>query len=127
MTAPTRRLDALVARWPTREAVLAAARAWAERLRTTDARILRIVLFGSYARDDAGPGSDADLVIVDLHKRRVVRPASLHTQTDFSLYEGKTLRGWPVMTIQGGVVAVEDNEILVKPGRGRVLRRSIGT
>jgi dihydropyrimidinase len=85
-------------------------------------------IFGLYPRKGAiAPGSDADLVIVDLHKRRVVRPASLHTQTDFSLYEGKTLRGWPVMTIQGGVVAVEDNEILVKPGRGRVLRRSIGT
>ena len=64
---------------------------------------------------------------MDLEKVRTVRPSELHTRADFSLYEGKRIRGWPVMTIKGGAVAVENNEILIDPGCGKVLRRSLKT
>jgi dihydropyrimidinase len=81
-------------------------------------------IFGLYPKKGTiAPGSDADLVVVDLEKVRTVRPSELHTEADFSLYEGKKIRGWPVMTIKGGVVAVENNEILVEPGMGKVLKR----
>ena len=81
-------------------------------------------IFGLYPKKGTiAPGSDADLVVVDLEKVRTVRPSELHTEADFSLYEGKKVRGWPVMTIKGGVVAVENNEILVEPGMGKVLKR----
>jgi len=47
-------------------------------------------------------GADADLVVVDLDEERTVR----HTGKGTSLYDGWTLRGWPVMTIvRGQVVA----------------------
>jgi len=70
-------------------------------------------------------GSDADLVVVDLDKERVVHAAELYSFADYSIWEGRTLKGWPVATIKGGVVAVENHEIRVEPGIGRYLARSI--
>lgn len=70
-------------------------------------------------------GSDADLVIVDLNLERSVNPRELHSFSDYSLHEGRTLRGWPVMTIKSGTVAVENNEILAQPGLGRYLARTL--
>lgn len=68
-------------------------------------------------------GSDADLTVVDLERERRVEPRELHSFSDFNVHQGRTLKGWPVVTIKGGAVAVRDNEILLPPGRCRVLRR----
>jgi dihydropyrimidinase len=82
-------------------------------------------IFGLFPKKGTiSPGADADLVVVDLEKTRTVRPSELHSQADFNLYEGKRIRGWPVMTIKAGLVAVKDNEILVEPGCGKMLRRA---
>lgn len=61
---PLRSLATPVLKWPSREEVLAAAAAWARELRARDARVRRVGVFGSYARGDAGVGSDLDLVVL---------------------------------------------------------------
>ena len=61
---PVRSLHSPVLKWPDREAVLAAARQWAQDLRSRDARVARIGCFGSYARGDEGVGSDLDFVVI---------------------------------------------------------------
>lgn len=61
---PVRSLSSRVLKWPSRETVLAAAAGWARELRARDRRVLRTGCFGSYARGDAGVGSDLDLVVV---------------------------------------------------------------
>ncbi|NLU43555.1 MAG: amidohydrolase family protein, partial [Acholeplasmataceae bacterium] len=50
------------------------------------------------------PGGDADLVIVELDKKKTVSPKLLGSRSDFSLFDGQELRGWPIMTIKGGKV-----------------------
>jgi dihydropyrimidinase len=67
-------------------------------------------------------GSDADLVIVDLELERVVRAENLKGMSDFSPFEGKRLRGWPVATIKGGKIIARDGKIVSKPN-GRYLPR----
>jgi dihydropyrimidinase len=67
-------------------------------------------------------GSDADLVIVDLEQERVVRAQDLQGMSDFSPFEGKRLRGWPVATIKGGKIVARDGKITAKPS-GRYLAR----
>lgn len=82
--------------------------------------------YGIYPRKGTiAVGSDADLVVVDLERQRVVDPKALHSFSDFNVHQGRTLKGWPVMTIKGGVIAVQENAILLPPGRCRVLRRTL--
>ncbi|GAA1933649.1 dihydroorotase [Nocardioides marmoribigeumensis] len=52
-------------------------------------------------------GADADLVVVDLDEERTVTPTGKGT----CLYDGWTLRGWPVMTVSRGRVVFENGEV----------------
>jgi predicted nucleotidyltransferase len=60
---PVRCLNSSVLVWPSAEQVLAAARAYATHVLQSEPHALRVGLFGSYARGDQGPGSDADLLV----------------------------------------------------------------
>jgi hypothetical protein len=61
---PVRSLNSSVMRWPSRETVLAAARAWAERLASAEPSVVAVGCFGSYARGDSGVGSDLDMIAI---------------------------------------------------------------
>jgi len=63
-------------RWPERATVLAAARAWAAAAARTHDDIRRVAVFGSYARNDEGVGSDLDL-LVEVESSDVPRVARL--------------------------------------------------
>ncbi len=77
-------------------------------------------LNGLYPRKGViAPGSDADVVVFDPQVERVVRSVDLHMKTDYSPYEGRTLRGWPSIVIAHGVVAVDAGELLVADPCGR--------
>jgi dihydropyrimidinase len=80
--------------------------------------------YGLYPRKGTiAPGSDADLVVVDLDLEKTVRPADLRGMSDFSPFEGKILRGWPVATVKGGEIVARDGEIVAPPS-GRYLPRA---
>ena len=59
-----RSLNSSVVRWPTAAEVDSAVRIWARELVASDANVVAIGYFGSYARGDWGPGSDLDVVII---------------------------------------------------------------
>ncbi|MEZ5099926.1 MAG: amidohydrolase family protein [Thermoleophilia bacterium] len=69
------------------------------------------------------PGFDADLVVLDLDRERVVDAAGLGSTSDFSVYEGRTMRGWPALTVSRGVVVMRDGRVVGPEGHGRYLRR----
>ena len=80
-------------------------------------------VYGIYPRKGTiAVGSDADLVVVDLDLEKVVRAEDLHGMSDFSPFEGKALRGWPVATIKGGEIVARDGKIVGK-ANGRYLLR----
>lgn len=70
-------------------------------------------------------GLDADLVLVDPTMKKVVRNDDLHSNGDFSLYEGIELTGWPVMTMSRGKIIVRDRVLHGRPGDGRLLKREL--
>ncbi len=71
------------------------------------------------------PGFDADLVLVDLEKTQEVTLDKLHyALSDFSLFEGWKLKGWPVITIINGEIVMKEGNIIGKPGVGSYLPRS---
>jgi uncharacterized protein len=61
---PVRSLRSSVLRWPDRHTVEQAVAEWVACERPRHPGLLRLGLFGSYARGDAGVGSDLDLVAV---------------------------------------------------------------
>ena len=62
-------------------------------------------------------GFDADLVIIDLDKKQAVRNEDLLTKCKWSPWDGKILKGWPVMTIVNGNVVYDNGEIFDVKGK----------
>jgi len=70
-------------------------------------------------------GADADITLVDLEKVRTVKAEELGSYSDYSLYDGWELKGWPVRTIVRGKTVMQDGKIIGKPGYGRYIARQI--
>jgi dihydropyrimidinase len=82
-------------------------------------------LFGLYPQKGCiAVGSDADLALVDLDLERVVSHTDLASRSDFSIYDGWTLTGWPVLTMVRGQVVMRDGQVVGEKGNGRYLRRT---
>ena len=86
---------------------------------TNTARVFKLDQKGVIA-----PGYDADLALVDLDWEREITP-ELFGDSDFSVYEGMKLKGWPRYTISRGEVIQKDGVITAKPGRGKYIRRKV--
>ena len=69
-------------------------------------------------------GADADVAVVDLDLAREVRPEVFGSYADYSLYDGWTLRGWPVVTIVRGRIVMLDGTVVGPKGYGRYVARS---
>lgn len=84
-------------------------------------------IFGLYPRKGALlPGSDADLVIWDPKKSLVYGVERAAHRTDYNLYEGWQLQGYPEKVFLRGNLIVEHGKWLGKAGGGQYLHRSTG-
>lgn len=86
-------------------------------------------IFGMYPKKGTiQPGSDADLTIVDLDVEKKVTPELLQSYSDYTIYDGHRLKGWPVMTIVRGRVIMEDGQVDSKAlGHGEFVPRPVVT
>ncbi|HJU34547.1 MAG TPA: amidohydrolase family protein [Nitrososphaera sp.] len=70
------------------------------------------------------PGSDADLTIIDLDLEKTVTPDLLQSHSDYTIYDGWKLRGWPIMTIVRGNIVMEDGQVASEAlGHGQFIPR----
>ncbi len=77
-------------------------------------------LVGLYPRKGCiAPGSDADLVVLDLDKRETITAARSYYKCGWTPLEGREVHGLPVMTILRGRVIAENGEVTAAPGSGR--------
>ena len=82
---------------------------------------------GIYPKKGAlGVGSDGDIVIVDINKTVKVTPEIMHSGSDIAVFEGRELKGWPILTMIRGNTVMEQGEITGKPGDGQYVRRILG-
>ena len=81
-------------------------------------------LYGLYPRKgNLLPGADADIAILDPEAEWTVRAADLHSNCDFSPYEGLAMQGKVWATLSRGEMVWKDGEAAARPGRGRFLAR----
>ena len=81
-------------------------------------------IFGLYPRKGTlQPGSDADLVIWDPDRHVTYGVAHAHHRTDYNLYEGWELKGFPEKVYLRGNLIVDGERWLGRPGMGAFLSR----
>src|SRR5574341_1338909 len=82
-------------------------------------------IFGMYPRKGTvQEGSDADLVIVDMNLEQKVTPELLQSYSDYTIYDGWKMKGWPILTMVRGRVVMENGQVDAKAiGHGQFVGR----
>lgn len=82
-------------------------------------------IFGLYPKKGAiVPGADADLAIWDPHRKLTYGLSHARHRTDYNLFEGWELEGYPEKVFLRGRLIVDDERWLGAPGAGRFIRRT---
>jgi dihydropyrimidinase len=92
---------------------------WVDAFASAPARI-----FGLSSKGRVAVGADADLVIFDPDREAVIRQKDHHMNVDYSLYEGRTVRGSPRTVLSRGEVIVRDGVYVGADGRGKYVLRT---
>lgn len=81
-------------------------------------------IFGMYPKKGAlVPGSDADIVIWDPNKKLIYGVNVAKHRTDYNLYEGWELTGFPEKVFLRGALIVDGNQWFGKRSMGRFIHR----
>ena len=83
-------------------------------------------IFGMYPQKGSlEKGFDADVTIVDLKLEKKVDNKLFGGFSDYLVYDGWHLKGWPVKTMVRGQMVAENFEVIGKKGHGRLVQRQI--
>jgi dihydropyrimidinase len=79
-------------------------------------------IFGLYPKKGTiAVGSDADLVVFDPNREFTIQAGNQHTNAGYTLYESRTVLGWPEMSFQRGHPVLRQGQIVARPGQGQFL------
>lgn len=70
------------------------------------------------------PGADADIVLYDPTKDFTISQKNMHSDTDHTIWEGVSLKGYPVRTYSKGALVYKDGEFVGKAGHGSYVKRA---
>jgi dihydropyrimidinase len=83
-------------------------------------------IFGMYPKKGTlEKNSDADITMIDLKKENKVSSELFGGFSDYIVYEGMKLKGWPLKTIVRGQLVSEDFQVIGKLGHGKFVHRKI--
>ncbi len=80
-------------------------------------------IFGLAAKGAIAPGLDADLVLIDPRVEREIRSEAQVGHSGYTLYHGRRVRGWPVMSLLRGQVLMDGDQLRRSGGGGRFVAR----
>lgn len=85
-------------------------------------------IFGMYPKKGTlEKNSDADITMIDLKMKKKVSPDLFGGFSDYVVYDGWELTGWPVKTIVRGELIAENFEVIGKLGYGKMVVRQVGS
>ncbi len=85
-------------------------------------------IFGMYpTKGSLEINSDADITLIDLKKEQKVTTELFGGFSDYIVYDGWKLKGWPVKTIVRGQIIAEDFQVISKHGYGKLVPRKINS
>ncbi|MHA2205930.1 MAG: dihydroorotase [Candidatus Thorarchaeota archaeon] len=77
-------------------------------------------IFGLYPKKGViRVGAEADMVLIDPHLEEKITADMMFSKCGWTIYEGMTMKGAPVMTFVRGVQVFNENRMTVKPGHGK--------
>lgn len=83
-------------------------------------------IFGMYPKKGTlNKGADADITMIDLKREKRVSNDLFGGFSDYIVYEGMNLKGWPVKTMVRGQIVAEDFEVMGKLGYGKLVERPV--
>ena len=68
-------------------------------------------------------GADADLLILDPEKEKIISTESLHQYVDYTPFNGMKTTGWPTTVMLRGKTLVQDGKLLAGKGFGNFIKR----
>ena len=80
-------------------------------------------IFGCRDKGSLTVGKDADIVLYDPKKTFTISVKNMHSDYDHTIWEGKTVKGYPVQTYVRGTLVYKDGEFVGTPGFGRYVKR----
>jgi dihydropyrimidinase len=77
-------------------------------------------IWGIYPRKGVlSPGSDADIIIVDPHKEWVLSAENLKSASDYTIFEGRKVKGKVTKTFIRGKLVAENGELVTREPFGQ--------
>jgi dihydroorotase (multifunctional complex type) len=78
-------------------------------------------VFGLEQKGRLAPGSDADIVILDLDREWTITNSSVLSKVGWSPYDGRQVKGAVARTLVRGTDVWVDGEVVGKPGHGQLV------
>lgn len=83
-------------------------------------------IFGMYPQKGViQEGSDADITLIDLKKEKKVDADFFGAFSDYIVYDGWNLKGWPQTTLVRGKLVTENMQVVGKSGHGKLVKRML--
>lgn len=83
-------------------------------------------IFGMYPQKGVlQKGSDADVTLIDLKKEHQVSSEFFDAFSDYIVYEGWNLKGWPQTVLVRGKTVTENMQVVGKLGHGKLVKRKL--
>lgn len=83
-------------------------------------------IFNIKGRGHLKQGWKADMIAVDLKRKFKIQAFKFHSKAKFSPFDGREVQGRPVKTFVNGMLVMDDQEIVAKPGSGSIIRSQHG-
>ena len=80
-------------------------------------------IFGCDKKGAIEVGKDADIVIYDPEKDFTVHLENMHSAYDHTIWEGKSLHGYPVQTYLRGQLVYDNGQFVGQAGMGKFVKR----